>query len=35
MDDFGNFVAVGALLDDEDDEVRVGFREASGDDTSC
>jgi len=34
MDDFGNFVAVGALLDDEDDEVGVSFCETTSDDTS-
>lgn len=34
MDDFGGLVAVGTLLDDEDDEVGVGFCEAAGDDTA-
>jgi len=35
MDDFRNFVAVGALLDDEYAELGVGFRESAGDDATC
>jgi hypothetical protein len=35
MDDFGDFVAVGALLDDEDGELWVSFGESTRDDAAC
>jgi len=35
MDDFGDLVAVGALLDDEDGELRISFSEPASDDATC